>query len=318
MKNLYIIGNGFDLHHDIKSSYGHFSNWLRENDNTVYQEMINLYGEEIVNGDWWNDFESNLGYLNFREIIEHHSWHNQPSDEDIEKNRSIDTMGGAWDVQSNVGKTIEGIKRSFHVWVDSLSPAKKELKVRLNSEDSFFINFNYTLTLETTYSINPERVCHIHGSINDDEYIIGHGRTLHEIKQEAEPYVDSYDGKIDPSEYGIDALDDEITENTKQEMIAQVMSVKKPVEGIIAKLQVLLKKFNHLEELYIFGLSFSEVDMPYLKTIFEIIPHHTNLTISYYSNKDLERINRLMNDYAFTYKRVRLKDLQFTKQLELF
>lgn len=85
MKNLYIIGNGFDLHHDIKSSYGHFSNWLRENDNTVYQEMINLYGEEIVNGDWWNDFESNLGYLNFREIIEHHSWHNQPSDEDIEK-----------------------------------------------------------------------------------------------------------------------------------------------------------------------------------------------------------------------------------------
>ena len=30
MKHLYIIGNGFDLHHEIPSGYLDFHNWLDE------------------------------------------------------------------------------------------------------------------------------------------------------------------------------------------------------------------------------------------------------------------------------------------------
>ena len=36
---------------------------------------------------------------------------------------------------------------------------------------------------------------------------------------DAEKYVDPYDGKQDPSEYGLYAIDDEITENTKNYLI---------------------------------------------------------------------------------------------------
>ena len=32
MKHLYIIGNGFDLHHEMKTSYPHFREWLEAND----------------------------------------------------------------------------------------------------------------------------------------------------------------------------------------------------------------------------------------------------------------------------------------------
>ena len=31
-KHLYIIGNGFDLHHHIPSNYSDFKEWLKEND----------------------------------------------------------------------------------------------------------------------------------------------------------------------------------------------------------------------------------------------------------------------------------------------
>lgn len=32
MKTLYLIGNGFDIHHSIPSRYSNYQNWLEEND----------------------------------------------------------------------------------------------------------------------------------------------------------------------------------------------------------------------------------------------------------------------------------------------
>ena len=318
IRSLYIIGNGFDLHHKIKSGYTDYSEWLKENDIAVYQKIVAMYGDDIANNEWWSDFETNLGYLNVREIIEHHSWLNQPSDDDLEKMRAIDTMGGAWDIQTNVGETLEFIKNSFHRWIDSLSPAKKGPKVHIDPADSYFINFNYTLTLENTYGISPQRVCHIHGSVNDDEYVIGHGRSKEEIEEEARPYFEPYNNHIDPSEYGIDAIDDEITENTKQEMIEQVISIKKPVEKLFKKLKPLLEKLGKVETLNIWGLSFSDVDMPYLEAVFENIPKNTHLTISYHSIRDLQNINDKMKNFPLTYELVRLEEMQIIKQLKLF
>lgn len=318
IRSLYIIGNGFDVHHKIKSRYIDFYEWLKEDNSDVCDKIKDLYGEDIVDDEWWSDFETSLGNLNFREIIEDYSWQNQPSEDDIEKMRSIDTMGGAWDIQTNVGETIECIKNSFHAWVDSLSPAKRALKVHLDPKDSYFINFNYTLTLENTYDISPERVCHIHGSVKDDEYVIGHGRSKEEIEEEASPYLEPYNGHMDPSEYGIDAIDDEITENTKQEMIAQVISIRKPVEELLKQLEPLFDKLDDVEKLTILGLSFSDVDMPYLKAIFDRIPQDTNLIISYYSKRDKENIENRMKDYKFKYELIRLEDLQIIKQNKLF
>ena len=38
-RHLYIIGNGFDLHHGINSSYRNFRDWLYENEPTVIQDI---------------------------------------------------------------------------------------------------------------------------------------------------------------------------------------------------------------------------------------------------------------------------------------
>lgn len=45
MKHLYIIGNGFDLHHRMKTSYSQFREWLGEmNENTISKEKEYTYG----------------------------------------------------------------------------------------------------------------------------------------------------------------------------------------------------------------------------------------------------------------------------------
>ena len=36
---LYIIGNGFDMHHGIKSGYSNYRKWLEENDSDLYERL---------------------------------------------------------------------------------------------------------------------------------------------------------------------------------------------------------------------------------------------------------------------------------------
>lgn len=36
IKHLYIIGNGFDIHHDMGCSYADYRVWLEENEPTIY------------------------------------------------------------------------------------------------------------------------------------------------------------------------------------------------------------------------------------------------------------------------------------------
>ena len=57
-KNLYIIGNGFDIHHRIISSYRDFCDWMYENNPDVVDQVNEIYGE--CTEDWWSDFENQL------------------------------------------------------------------------------------------------------------------------------------------------------------------------------------------------------------------------------------------------------------------
>lgn len=56
MKNLYIIGNGFDIHHNMPTSYKAFYRWLQEKSYYRVLTLIErIYG--CADATWWNDFE---------------------------------------------------------------------------------------------------------------------------------------------------------------------------------------------------------------------------------------------------------------------
>ena len=54
---LYIIGNGFDLAHGMRTSWGDFRNWLRY---TGHMSLENFW-ESVFETDLWKDFENALG-----------------------------------------------------------------------------------------------------------------------------------------------------------------------------------------------------------------------------------------------------------------
>lgn len=315
-KTLYVIGNGFDIHHGIKSSYRCYMEWLKENHKDDYQKVIDFYGDEAEKHEWWNEFETNLGYFDIRGKVENWSFRNQPTDRQLEKMRAIDTMGGAWEAQVDIGGITSILKDSFHEWIDSLNHALSSNKIVIDSQNAYFITFNYSLTLENVYKVPSDQILHIHGCLNDDEYIIGHGRTYAEVKKDAEPYTSLPNSDKDDSNEEAD--DNEITENTKKEVVSQIMDAAKPTDEIIKKNKNIFEKLNEVNKLCIYGLSFSSVDEPYLNRIISSVAPNVELEASYYSLSDKESIEAFGQKYNLSIKLVRLEDLQVVKQLRLF
>lgn len=63
MKRLFIIGNGFDLVHDLPTKYLDYRIFLKnssEND-SFCMDMEQAYGLNEFTDYWWRDFETNLG-----------------------------------------------------------------------------------------------------------------------------------------------------------------------------------------------------------------------------------------------------------------
>lgn len=57
VQTLYVIGNGFDLHHGIESGYWHFGEYLKANDAATF-EVVERYFE--LDAGFWSDFEARL------------------------------------------------------------------------------------------------------------------------------------------------------------------------------------------------------------------------------------------------------------------
>ena len=64
---LYIIGNGFDRHHDIKSRYWDFKEWLNINNYPLFEKVDLSFRDNV---EFWSDMEAQLGHLNTEQFHE--------------------------------------------------------------------------------------------------------------------------------------------------------------------------------------------------------------------------------------------------------
>lgn len=75
-RHLYIIGNGFDLHHKINCSYKDFREWICNNDFDVLEKVDEIYG--VYDDEWWSDFENQLASLDAIQYSGKIAFENQP------------------------------------------------------------------------------------------------------------------------------------------------------------------------------------------------------------------------------------------------
>ena len=67
MKHLYIISNGFDLHHNMITDYRDFRDWLADNDSSVLCTIDEIFG--YCDSTWWQHFEANMATAITSEIV---------------------------------------------------------------------------------------------------------------------------------------------------------------------------------------------------------------------------------------------------------
>ena len=129
-KHLYIIGNGFDLHHDINSSYRNFRDWLYDNEPSVIQDIEEAYG--CCDDEWWCGFENQLGSLDILEYASAVASENVPD-------LMSDHCDRMWnDAQIEVEQNLDGLYRNlrscFRDWILQLnSPREDKNSLSLSS-----------------------------------------------------------------------------------------------------------------------------------------------------------------------------------------
>ena len=292
-KNLYIIGNGFDQHHGAQCGFEDFMKWVKKNDESLFTGLTQVYNDAEDN-KWWKDFENSLALLN---ISYYANKKGNLYDPEYIKEGSIKekTEYASQKVIEEFDKIKESLRQDFQVWLSEVyENCTKDKKIRFPSEGSIFLTFNYTKTLEDIYKIDAKRVYHIHGVIDDKEsMIVGHGlgeEELNDMLKSQELRIGEVWNKKLNRMTRLQKVTPKHKELAALSSLESIVSLKKDVEGCIEKNQQFFNEIFDVERIYVFGFSFSSIDMPYLEKIIRRTKPKTHWVISWYSQEDKRRI----------------------------
>lgn len=270
-KNLYIIGNGFDLHHGIPSTYGNFACFLRRVEPDTYSNIEKYFD---VDNEFWGEFEARLANFDAVLAIEYAQLFLTPyGAEDW-------SDAGHHDFQYELDRIVRSLSKTlqtrFSEWVRSLQiPTQADYRGATIPVDGVatYLTFNYTDTLQCLYGIDEQQILHLHGRAicARQELILGHGW---QPKDE-----DRVSLGVDPIE-----ADTRYWEGL-QTVDSYFSATFKPTKDVIASNQPFFQSLGSIERIFVMGHSFAEVDLPYFNEIIKNIDStKAHWTISYYED----------------------------------
>lgn len=289
--NLYIIGNGFDLFHNMTTSYENFRNYLLKKDECFLNNFEELYTFNGLHGndnEEWAYLEENLP-----------KWDIDQIEANIEN--QIDNIneleGGYCDgIELPEGtKYYNALFNSFldyfYKWIneennkfnDENFCKKFNEIIKFNKEKDLFFSFNYTKILENFYGIKTKNICHIHGICDDkDSIILGCNKDKHETylcpvgknNKESNNYTEITD-------YINNLLSSKVLKDSKKELEKNKNFFKKIKKAKINKIIVI-------------GHSVNEIDLPYYKEIKKLKDNQV-WKIFYYNKESILSIRNNLN-----------------------
>lgn len=302
MKKLYIIGNGFDLAHELHTDYWSFRTYLEDNYPEFLEEFEKLYGihqlddsepwysdkaqdewNQAVNNNLWSAFEEKMGYPDTSYMLDFSSSILDDLDLDGGNIGIRDTMDVYWQDQFGF---VNKLQTYFKEWIEQIDtsrihPKKKEL---IGNDEDYFLNFNCTDVLESVYQIDV--VKHIHGnieSISDNPPIIGHCEKVQCEKHRQ--LAKNADVEYKEGESSIhDAISDYLE------------AILKDTNSIIRFHNSFFKSLNIIENIVIFGWSVGSVDIPYLLKIKECVSRNTKWTLYWYNDEAYAGLKRVFKE----------------------
>ena len=135
----------------------------------------------------------------------------------------------------------------------------------MTETENYFINFNYTSTLECVYNVDYNRIYYIHGSqYNEDSLVLGHAGPVYPSN------YDEVNGELiySPSEQAaIDfSMDELIDLDDEKERVHEML--RKVSHESLLKLNKFLERYgSQINRIVSFGFSYGDADMLYIRTL---------------------------------------------------
>jgi hypothetical protein len=272
-RKLFIIGNGFDLHHGLESRYSDFASYLVRVDPPTFR-----IAEEYVvpDKDLWSILEERLAEVDVDQI------------EDYAENFMASYGAEDWsdsghhDYEYEIGQICDAIsttlRRHFADWVRQLEiPAHVARPVRCIDPNATFLNFNYTPTLQRLYDVANDHVLHIHGSAMDatSEIVLGHAWNRQASELRSRFTDEDTDVRVAG---GFQLIDDLLA------------ATYKPTEELLVRNKVFFDDLSGVTEVFVLGHSLAHVDEPYFCAVLDRVDAKANWSVSYYNDEDASRL----------------------------
>jgi Bacteriophage abortive infection AbiH len=280
---LYIIGNGFDRHHGIRSDYKDFGEFLRQVDSETY-DVVDTYF--TVDDSFWWEFEARLADFDAEALLEDASIFMLPYGADEWSDSAHHDF--QYETERAISAISVTMRSHFSNWVRQLEiPRKADLSGTLLNLDpsASFLTFNYTPTLQNIYGVRPSQVLHIHGSAFDptDKLVLGHG-------WQPRP-EDTFNARANPERDDTRLLEGyQIADN-------YFAATFKPTSEIIAEHRAFFESLSKVREVRIMGHSLASVDAPYIREVLNSIDQLlVRWQVSYHS--DVEASKNVFQPYG--------------------
>lgn len=278
MARLYVIGNGFDLHHGIPSSYRAFGRFVRNTDPDTFEKAEQfLFSDEEL----WADFENNLAGLEPEDIIE-------------EAGQFLVSYGAEdWsdayhhDYQNAIEEITTALSAGLHQlfvrWLTTLPSPNVALHPVNIDQTALFLNFNYTPTLQNLYGVPAHNVLHIHGRLGGApaDIILGHGW---ELPPPRRPRIDNLNEDDDFDDRDTRIVEGEAHINT------YFKKTFKPTAQILKRHAATFQALSNIDEVWVMGHSMSDVDQPYFAALRDSVAPGARWKISYYDVPTLDAL----------------------------
>lgn len=269
MKTLYILGNGFDRHFNLKTSVDDYINCLKQ----LNSNILNMNGFELFNnyGVNWGDYEQSLSRIDLLDIENNFiSYPDYLSDHERDREDCIWNMNAVLD---------EFITIKNQALCNMIKNANEDIekifinRVKFNQlcDADAIISFNYTSTLEKLFILKEDvKVLHIHGYYENDSnnLIFGYKKPTIDYKKRFANNIDDYDYYV---------------ETQKENIYQFYLNLQKKIQ--IDKLLEFLSNINDIDKIIVLGHSMSEVDVDYMELIHDTYKD-AKWYISYYNEKD--------------------------------
>ncbi|MCT7670090.1 MAG: bacteriophage abortive infection AbiH family protein [Lactobacillus iners] len=285
MRTLYIIGNGFDLHFNLKTKTDNFENYLKNQ--TIYNGVDNASDVFNSYGVNWYEYEQSLNDIDLDEIESQNEI--KP---DYLSDRESDRDGGIVNMQMYVGSLSEAIRSALEQMVisaneDALVLSEDFLAPKLFEVGDAILTFNYTSTIEILFEV-PDSVpiFHIHGCYEQGTPLVFGYRNNQNSYVKTWPDMDE-----DNWDYYV--------AQQREVVYDFYSSLEKKLE--IDKLVSFLLKCGKMDRVVVLGHSMSPVDYEYMEKV-DATLNPRIWEISYYNENDIHRVQS--QGYSFQQKMI--------------